>query len=58
MGGTMSKKIVVIEYCDDCPHFNNEYYGYDHECIRLCRVIEEDETLKCPIPDDCPLDNE
>ncbi len=53
-------KIVVIDYCDDCPRFDS---GYDHEkaeCNRLggkqlTERIKYDYYYKHAIPDDCPL---
>lgn len=58
----MTKKLVVIDKCDDCPYFDHQYYGYKETCVLLSRKIksveeplESDlyETYK--IPKDCPL---
>lgn len=46
----MARKCVIrVEGCQDCPHFNNEYYSYREWCRRLDRKIPGS------IPDDCPL---
>lgn len=47
-------RVLIIDSCSDCPFFDNEYYNYSRECIKLDRKIEgEDE--KYPIHEDCPL---
>jgi len=43
-------KIVIIDNCSACPHFNDEYYDYMEECEALGRKIPDR-----VIPDDCPL---
>lgn len=49
-------KIVEIKACDECPHFYNEYYGYDEKCTELNRVISQiDAGGYHIIPEDCPL---
>jgi len=50
----MSKK-VEIKSCDDCPHFDNEYYSYTRHCDKLNRIIPW--TDDSSIPKDCPLDD-
>jgi hypothetical protein len=56
----MSKRICILEYCDDCPYFDNEYYGYNQRCVKLNRVIERggDSSFGShyEIPIDCPLE--
>jgi len=56
----MSKRKLIIEGCQDCPHFNDEYYDYAHECTKLNdRTIYVDKSKRVftyPIPDDCPLE--
>ena len=47
-------RIVVIHNCDDCPFFDNEYYGYDENCMKLDRTIKAVGDIY-PIPEDCPL---
>ena len=50
-------KIAVIDICDDCPHFDNEYYDWNHWCSKLDRKIEpEDIYSDSMIPEDCPLE--
>lgn len=52
----MKTKLAVISNCDDCPHFDNEYYDYYSYCEKLERHIpwsKADATYH--IPDDCPL---
>jgi hypothetical protein len=44
-------KILIIESCEDCKHYDNSYYDYNRECMELHRVIPMSET----IPTDCPL---
>jgi hypothetical protein len=49
-------KIAIIEYCSDCPHFDNDYYSYSEECLLLDRrKIKQDENYNFSIPIDCPL---
>jgi hypothetical protein len=49
-------KILVINYCDDCPHFDNSYYSYNETCAKLDRIItRKDFSMPYPIPSDCPL---
>ncbi len=58
----MNKRTLVIDSCQDCPHFSNYYYSYEEKCIELDRVIkikrEESTPSKYiyPIPEDCPLE--
>lgn len=54
----MSKRIAIINNCNDCPYFDNEYYGYHEKCTKLDREIPRDkETWSIyPIPEDCPLE--
>jgi len=59
------KKILVIERCDDCPHFDNEYYDYVETCQLLDRKIKSITNYSSdhpipdvhPIPKDCPLED-
>ncbi len=49
-------KILIIDKCDNCSYFNNEYYGYDEECMVLDRKIERAGGFSDhDIPNDCPL---
>ena len=50
----MSKQLI-IDKCDDCPFFDNEYYGYDETCTKLDRVIKSNKNYTYDIPSDCPL---
>ena len=52
------KKLLVIDNCDDCPHFDNSYWGYEEKCKKLKKQIQmkyESGGGVFPIPDDCPL---
>ena len=57
----MNRKLV-IDKCDDCPFFDNVYWGYEETCRLLNRKIQQvDDSdsilwLKYPIPNDCPLE--
>jgi hypothetical protein len=52
----MANRICIIRYCDECPHFDNEYYGYEETCKKLNRKIKRNpNTIVYEIPDDCPL---
>lgn len=48
-------KIIIINTCEDCPFFDNEYYSYNERCTQLERVIEQINNHYC-IPEDCPLE--
>ena len=50
----MTDRIVVISTCSDCPHFDNEYYGYAERCKELGIKIERTESTY-EIPEVCPL---
>jgi len=52
-------KIVEIDCCDKCPHFDDVYYTYNEKCTLLRRVIKQVNVLFSihPIPDDCPLED-
>lgn len=58
----MNNRKLVISCCDQCPHFDNEYYGYSEECRLLDRKIEKDcskiHGSDHTIPEDCPLEKE
>ena len=43
-------RLCVIRKCDECPHYNNEYWGYLEICHELDRKTDPDD-----IPEDCPL---
>ena len=51
----MSNRICIISFCDECPHFDNVYYGYDETCKKLNRKIVKNGDYRYDIPDDCPL---
>ena len=56
---TSMKKIISIEFCDKCPHFDNHYYSFNQTCNLLSRKIEEqNNNYDFIIPDDCPLPND
>ena len=55
-------KIQVISYCNDCKHFDNRHWGYNHTCEKLKRQLwkyKKESRLKDDmtylIPKDCPL---
>ena len=50
------KRILIIETCNECHHFDNEYYSYMETCDKLDRTIKRDEAGERPIPEDCPLE--
>ena len=50
------KKILIISHCNECHHFDDEYYTYNEKCSILNRIIKADNNLQYPIPEDCPLD--
>ena len=52
------KKIIIIETCDECPHFRNN--NSQETCLRLNRVMDNIDIglFSYPnhvIPRDCPL---
>lgn len=53
----MSKKCEITS-CSKCPYFDNEYYTYDRECLKLKIEIKED---MCDVYTDvyknCPLED-
>ncbi len=52
----MSKKVVLkINFCDDCPHFDNHYPNYAQRCGLLGGKINHDKEFNYVIPDECPL---
>ena len=59
----MAKRICIIECCDDCPYFDNEYYGYNETCTKLSRKMVRalgpfgvsNIHARYDIPEDCPL---
>lgn len=58
----MMSKILTIDSCTQCYHFDNEYYHYNEVCTLLGRHIPEQREpfsvdYIIPIPDDCPLSN-
>lgn len=49
-------KILIIDCCDDCPHFDNSYYSYNETCTKLDRPISRENcAVEFLIPKDCPL---
>lgn len=47
-------RVLIIDDCDECKYFDNEYYTYLQECTILDRKIPGVEYIHA-IPDDCPL---
>ena len=45
-------RLVVISTCEECPRFDNVYYGFHETCTKLNRTIPH----PYEIPDDCPLE--
>jgi len=60
----MANRICILDCCDDCPYFDNEYYGYAETCTKLSRQIKRsmgpfgsiNNQARYEIPDDCPLE--
>ena len=51
----MAKKLI-IDKCGSCTFFDNEYYGYEEECILLDRKIKREGVGEPYLPpNDCPL---
>jgi hypothetical protein len=52
-----SGRKLIINDCEKCYYFDNEYYHYSEECILLSRRIQRNDSSSShfPIPDDCPL---
>jgi len=49
-------KELIIDCCDDCKFFDNEYYDYYEICTKLKREIKKEfGAYKRYIPNDCPL---
>ena len=49
-------KVISINTCDQCPHFDNEYWGYNETCDLLgIKVYSENTMGPRPIPKECPL---
>lgn len=50
-------RLVVISRCDECPYFDNVYWGYNERCRKLDRKIDslEGQFDVHEIPEDCPL---
>ena len=44
----MSRKVIIIDTCEDCPHYHRGFQCYKTETI----IVSGAE-----IPDDCPLDD-
>lgn len=51
----MTNRKLVINNCNDCMYFDNQYYGYEERCARLNVKIIKSEFRVYPIPDVCPL---
>ena len=51
-------RVLVIETCDQCKWFDNEYYSYNEECFHpaVDKIIKRDEDGVYAIPEDCQLD--
>lgn len=48
-------RFLIIDKCDDCCFFDNEYYSYEEKCIKLNNRKIERIDRGFQIPDDCPL---
>jgi hypothetical protein len=59
--------VVTVTKCDECPHFDNQYWGYNERCLLLDEKIQgkinrdEDDIREFyysktnhPIPCNCP----
>lgn len=56
----MSRKLI-IDFCDQCLHFDNHYCSYNKECKLLKRKMIQTENWTevnlYAIPEDCPLES-
>ena len=52
------KRILIIEKCDECQNFDDEYYSYNETCDKLDRILKRDKDGNRAIPEDCPLEKE
>ena len=51
-------KLLIIDSCDMCPYFDNQYYTYEHTCTKTDTVISyEHENNVHLIPTNCPLED-
>lgn len=48
-------KIIIINNCNDCPFFDNEYYEYNENCTKTGKQVKSLSFNNYPIPADCPL---
>ena len=48
-------KIIVIDLCNYCVFFDDQYPDYAGFCMQLDKAIPQDKDFKNKIPDDCPL---
>lgn len=54
--------LVTVTKCDECPHFDNQYWGYNEMCLLLDEKIEAEwdgeekryNKQHHPIPHNCP----
>ncbi len=49
------KKLLIIQTCDECHHFDNVYYDYMQTCLVTMRSVESEKHIH-PIPSWCPLE--
>jgi len=42
----MANRICIISFCDKCPYFDNEYYGYAETCTKLNRKIKRNDNCR------------
>lgn len=48
-------KIVIINSCNECPHFDFEYYEYLCICTKLDRKVPGVGDIFI-MPEECPLE--
>lgn len=47
------KKILIIDACNKCPFYDNEYYSYNEKCTAGDRHVENPRRIL----EDCPLND-
>lgn len=52
----MANKKIVINCCNDCPFFDNKYWTYSRECVKLPEPYNVNNEYKDTILPDCPLE--
>jgi hypothetical protein len=50
-------KLVEIDFCDECPHFEDEFRQYEAYCKETNKKLCRDGSGDYEIPDSCSLEN-